>query len=268
MLNVRYLLYTLILLSFQNNFSQTIEINGVVESFVNVENIHIVNKNENEYAITNKLGEFNIKAKINDTLVFSSIQHFKKSVIVTNSIITLKTLKVVLIEKINNLDEVTVGKILSGNLLEDIKNTEGKAPINFYDVGIPGYTGKIATQSERRLSEASGFNPSLNGNSMGSGGSVSILPVINAITGRTKMLKNRVKLEEKEALIQHIKVKLSKDFLESNPLDEDLIMDFFYFCSDDENFLERCKNQTDFNILVFLKMKYEQYQANMKSSKD
>lgn len=266
MFNFKHVLYVLLLLSIKNMFSQTIEIQGKVESFVNVENIHIINKNGKDNAVTNKLGEFKIKAKLNDTLVFSSIQHFKKSVVIDKNIIISKVIKVTLKEKVNDLDQVVVGKVLSGNLYQDIKAVEGTPTINFYDVGIPGYTGKKATQSERKLAQAGEFKPEMLLGIVLGGGSLD--PIINGISGRTKMLKNRVKQDETEELLQTIKSRLSKDFLASNPLEEDLVADFFYFCSDDENFIKRCKNQTDFNILVFLRMKYKQYKININLSKD
>jgi len=181
--------------------------------------------------------------------------------------ILFKAVKVDLEKLITELDEVVVGKVLTGNLLLDINNTEGEPPINFYDVGIPGYTGKIATQSERRLSQASGFNPKAGGSLGGPGGSVSVTALINAISGRTKMLKKRVEIEEKEELMQSIKGRLSKDFFASNPLDEDLKMDFFYFCADDDHFIKYCKDQTDFKILIFLRQKYKQYLANLSETK-
>jgi len=232
---------------------------GKVTSKSDIENIHVINNTAQEFSVTDKNGEFKISVKLSDTIVFSSIQYKLKEVIVTRQMIENKAVLVKLDEQINVLDEVVVGKILTGNLLNDINNMDGDGPINFYDVGIPGYTGKIATQTERRLSEASGFKPSLGSSGFGLGGSVGFTPIINAITGRTKKLKNRVKLEEKTVLMERIKRKLSKDFFASNPLEEDLRMDFFYFCSDDVNFLESCKNASDFKVLLFLRMKYKQY---------
>lgn len=253
--------------SLQKMRAQSVEISGKVESKTDVENIHVINKTSKVFTITDKLGSFNITGKLQDTIVFSSIQHQPKEIVISKDIMFSKAIFVTLEEQINELDEVLVGKILSGDLLYDIKNTDGKPPINFYDVGIPGYTGRPATQSERRLSEASDFSPSLNGNSMGAGGAVSILPIINAITGRTKMLKARVDVEERQALMQSIMGRLAKDFFASNPISEDLRMDFFYFCADDENFLKACKNQTDFITFIFLKMKYNQYLENINSNK-
>lgn len=241
----------------QTVFSQSVEIHGNVESKLDVENINVINVTAQVFTITDSKGEFNIVVKLNDTLEFSSILHKPKSVIVDRDMILFKVVRVDLEEQINQLDEVVVGKILTGNLLSDIKNVEGDPPINFFDVGIPGYTGKLATQSERRLNEATT-----------GGGIVPLSPIINAITGRTKMLKERIKLEEKDELLHSIKTRLSKDFLMSNPLDDNLVADFFYFCADDENFIKYCKNQSDFNILIFLRMKYKQYLENLNGNKD
>ena len=245
-------------------FSQSVEIAGKVYSKIEVENIHVINKTAQFFAITNSKGEFRIPVNLNDVLVFSSIQHQPKTVVVDKSMILFKVIKITLDEQINELDEVLVGKVFTGNLLSDINNIEGKAPINFYDVGIPGYTGKPATQSERRLNEASNFSPTAGGSMGGIGGSVSATAILNAISGRTNMLKKRVDLEKREVLMQSIKGRMAKDFFASNPMEEHLKMDFFYFCADDENFIKYCKNETDFKILIFLRHKYKQYMEHLK----
>ncbi|CAH8283849.1 carboxypeptidase-like protein [Mariniflexile fucanivorans] len=251
----------------QSMLSQTVEISGKVDSKADIENIHVINKTAQVFTITNSNGEFKIKVSLHDSLSFSSVQHQPKTVVVDKNMILFKAVRITLNEKINELDEVVVGKVLTGNLLSDIRNIKGDAPINFYDVGISGYTGKPATQSERRLSEASSFSPQTGGSLGGVGGSVSPIAIINAISGRTKMLRARVRLEESETLMQSIKGRLAKDFFASNPMEEDLRMDFFYFCADDENFIKYCENQTDFKILTFLRMKYKQYLENIETEK-
>lgn len=266
MLKIRFIVFLLIGFYLQTSNSQSVKIQGKVESSLNVENINVINKTAQVFTISDVNGEFTIKAKLNDTLQFSSIQHKLKTIIVNETIIRLKGLSVNLEEQINELDEVLVGKVLTGNLLLDINTTEGQPPINFYDVGIPGYTGKIATQSERRLSEAGAFKPKMLLGVLSGG--LPLNPILNGISGRTKMLKNRVETEEKEALMQSIKGRLAKDFFMSNQLDNNLKSDFFYFCADDENFITYCKNQSDFKILIFLRMKYRQYQENLKISED
>lgn len=248
-------------------YAQHIEIDGVIESNSGVENIHVINKTAQFFTITDQYGAFTIHAKLNDTIVFSSIQHVLKEIVIDELTASTQKIIVVLEDYVNTLDEVIVGKVLTGDLFSDMKNINlDKKPINFMDVGIPGYTGKIATQSERRLSEASSFKPRFGGGVGGGGVGVGFTPIINAITGRTKMLKNRVKIEEKEALMRRIKARLKKDFLASNPLEEEYVMDFFYFCSDDVNFIKRCKNKSDFDVLIFLRFKYKQYLENRKAN--
>ncbi|MFI1771680.1 hypothetical protein [Thalassobellus citreus] len=260
------LLFLILIFSCYSINGQSIEIQGRVKSDTDVENVHVINKTAQVFTITSKDGDFDITAKLNDTLVFSSILYNPKEVVISKDIILNKAMLVLLDDKMNTLDEVLVGKVLTGNLLSDIKNVDGKRPINFYDVGIPGYTGRIKTQSERRLSEAGEFKPTMLLGLLGGG--LPLNPILNGISGRTKMLKNRVEIEEKESLMQRIKGRLSKDFFASNPLEEDSRLDFFYFCADDPNFIKYCKNQTDFKVLIFLRMKYRQYIDNKAENED
>lgn len=252
-----YLFFLFFLLLFQKVASQSVEISGKVSSKTDVENIHIINKTSKFFTVTNQTGNFNISGKLNDTIVFSSIQYKQKDVVITEEIILSKTIFVTLEEQINELDEVTVGKILTGDLNMDVNSIEGNPPINFYDVGIPGYTGKIATQSERRLHEATS-----------GGGFIPLNPILNAISGRTKMLKEQIRFEEKENLLHKIKTTLSKDFFIVYELDESLKTDFFYFCQEDPNFNLRCKNKSDIEIFEFLKEKWIEYKQNMSSNKN
>ena len=258
--------FLLVFFPFQTIFSQSIELSGKVASSTNVENIHIINKTQQLFTITDRDGLFTIIVRLHDTLAFSSIQHQSKNIIISKQMILDKVVYVKLEEQINELDEIIIGKVLTGNLISDINNTEGDPPINFFDVGIPGYQGKPATQSERRLHEAGEFKPKMLLGLLGGG--VPLNPILNGISGRTKMLKKRVEIETKETLMQSIKARLSKDFLVSNPLEDHLVGDFFYFCADDVNFLKHCENQTDFKVLIFLRMKYRQYIENLELSED
>tara|TARA_R110002049_G_scaffold274391_1_gene452314 strand:- start:2714 stop:3523 length:810 start_codon:yes stop_codon:yes gene_type:complete len=269
MLKVEYLIFLLLLLSFQAIISQSIEIQGYVQSDKNIENIHVINKTAKLFTVTNSQGEFTISARLSDSLMFTSVQHKTKNIIIDATIFSTKTVTVKLEELVNQLDEVTVGKILTGDLNSDINSTEGDPPINFYDVGIPGYTGKIATQNERRMNEAT-TGP--NGQKLKwyspLTGSIPINPILNAISGRTKMLKQQIKLEEKNNLLRQIKTSLSEDFFSIYKLDEMLRADFFYFCEEDPNFELRCKNKGDIEIFDFLKEKLIQYKKNLNTEKE
>lgn len=231
-------------------FSQTIDLFGKVQSESDVENVHVINKTAQRFTITNNQGEFQISVSLNDTLVFSSIQHKILSVLVDQGVVDNKTLVVYLEEQINQLDQVVVGKVLTGDIMSDVGNVEGE-PMTSKKAGIPSYQGKPKTQSERRLNEATT-----------GGGIVPLNPIINAITGRTKELKRRILLEEKETLMYSIKARLSEDLFSLEPLHKDYVMEYFYFVSEADDFLLRCKNKTDILILDYLLVKLKEYKSN------
>lgn len=240
-------------------FSQIVEINGVVIANSNMEGIHVINKTSKFYTTTNQKGEFTIKGKLNDTLVFSSVQYKLLSLKLNLEITNSKTLKVELVEHVNQLNEVFIGNPLYGNLEDDISNTKGKPDINFYDVGIPGYTGKPKTQNERQLIEADHGKYFV---FYGIGFVINTNKILNKISGRTDMLKYRVKLDKKDALMYSLKAKYSKDLFNDYQLDEEKQMDYFYFCSEDEKFIKKCSVYNDLLILEFLKDKLFEYKLN------
>lgn len=240
--------------------AQHIEISGYVSGEHDVENIHIINETAQKFTITNKQGYFKIPVQLNDVVRFSSIQYEVKTFKITQNILNAKTLDVILEHKLNTLKTVHIGRTLSGDLSKDIGQIEGKAPINFYDLGIPGYTGKKLTQSERRLEQAGTFKPSML-LSIPFGG-MPLDPLINSISGRTKMLKAHVQHEKQEFLLAKIRERLSESLFHDIPLEEHYRMDFFYFCEMDAHFYVKCHNVSDFEILAFLKEKLLQYKEN------
>lgn len=245
--------------------AQTTVLSGMTQSSESVEGIHVINKSRKQFTTTNAAGEFKINAMLSDTLVLSSLQHKLVSLIVSEENIATKSVIVKLETQINELDEVVVGKVLTGNLSSDILNSKAKPKINFYDVGIPGYKGKPKSQSERRLYEADN-GKSLAFNGLGFG--VNVNKILNAVSGRTKRLKQRVKVEADEELMYGIKARLGKDFFMTRPLDEELQMEFFYFCSEDQFFMQRCKNRSDIQIVQFLNQKMNEYIANRGGKED
>lgn len=258
MKEIRWFFFVFLLTIARMSQAQTVELNGkVIANNDEVEGIHVINKTEGKYNITNSNGEFRIPAKLNDSIIFVAIKYNYKAVVITSEIIKSKTLNVQLTELVNQLDEVVVGKVLTGNLLSDIENSDAKRDINFYDLGIPGYTGKPFTQSERRLHEATT-----------GGGIVPLNPILNYLSGRTKMLKNQIRLERLDECLDRIKSNLSETFFKYNDLDESLKTEFFFFCSEDEQFESICQNKNDIVTLEFLKVKLQSYKANLEIKKN
>ena len=243
-------------LTLQQTYSQTIELLGSVQSTTEVENIHVINKTAQKFTITNADGAFKISATLNDTLIFTSIQHKLTSVLVDADIIENKTLVVTLEEQLNELDQVVVGKILTGNMNSDVSNVEGEA-FTAKKAGVSSYEGPLKTQSERKFNEATT-----------GGGFIPLNPILNAISGRTKKLKNQIKLEEKDALIFTMKNNLSDDLFSENPLEEEYVMEYFYFASEQPDFLSRCKNKSSIEKLDYLIEKLQLFKQKQIRAKD
>ena len=232
--------------------AQTIDLKGQVSASSDLGSIHILNITAQEFTITNSKGEFFVPARLNDTILISSIQYIPQNIVITETILKLEYLSIQLEDRVNELDEVVVGKILTGDLLLDIGNSDAKRDINFYDVGIPGYTGKPKTQKERKLYEAD------------AGKSIIIAPlfiginihkILNKISGRTKKLKNAVKLEEQTNCMNNIKYEFSSLLFADQDIQEHLKVEFFYYVAEDPKFEALCKRDNDFETYEFLLQK-------------
>jgi len=204
-----------------------------------------------------------VSARLNDTIFISSIQYIPQNIVVTETILKLEYCSIKLEDRVNELDEVVVGTILTGDLPLDIENSKAKRGINFYDVGIPGYTGTLKTQKERRLYEAD------------AGRSIVIAPlfiainvhkILNKISGRTKKLKRAVKSEEQVNCMIRIKSKFSDMLFADYQIERQLQVEFFYYVAEDSKFEMLCKANNDLEIYEFLIQKlYLNYHENLES---
>lgn len=253
------ILYCLILFSCGVLHSQSVVLSGNVIAEDDVEGIHILNKSNNQNTVTNQRGAFEILAGISDTLEVSGIMYDPIKIIVSAKHINDKYIAVRLDKKINLLDEVIVGKILTGSLDSDISNTETET-LDLQKLGVPGYYGKQLTQAERRLADATGGkNFSVGGGMGGAGVGFNLNPFLNRISGRTKKLKNHVVLDNQRTYIEKLKSQYSDQLFENHNLTEGQKNEFFYYCSDNEEFNALIKQQNDALVLNFLLNKLESF---------
>jgi hypothetical protein len=200
-------------------FSQTTIKGKVVVKEQSAEGIHVLNLVSEKAVITNAKGEFFIEVNEDDLLVFSAVHldYWRRS-------ISEKDIKNGFIEV-----EITPKEVK----LEEVVVTE-YTKINAQDLGIINYKPKSYTPAERRLKTATDLDPTLGAGTM-MGGSISLDPLFNWISGRTKMLKSELEVERKEFL----RIKLdnwneNQFYINELKIPEEYVDGFKYFIVYDE----------------------------------
>ncbi|WP_180268620.1 hypothetical protein [Maribacter sp. 6B07] len=213
---------------------------------------HVLNLTSQRATITDENGFFTVAVQLLDTLEFSAIQYKKKIVVVNTAILESKFISVGLEEALTELDEVTVTPYnLSGNLLKDLPTLELDPIVTASTLGLPNAYVKIPTKAERELSAATA-NPIM-----------SFDPLINAITGRTKMLKKRVERNKLYDRTERV-----RKFYEDSVYQEQLLIpidkidDFLYYCEVDPRFQQIVDNHNEMEIWEYLRQKSILYRKN------
>lgn len=87
-----------------------------------IENITIYNSSSNTGTVTDENGKFTIAVALKDIIEVRALEYQDFDIEINQAIIDSKTISIFLIEEINELEEVVIGKkALSGNLKTDIE---------------------------------------------------------------------------------------------------------------------------------------------------
>ena len=229
---------------------RTKELRGQVVSLGgDVVGVVVQNTASQRAVITDIGGYFAIDAKLNDTLVFSAVQYRRKILPVTQVLLNTSFFTVSLEEFVNELDEVVVKPYnLTGDLDKDLENLTLEKDVSAEALNLPNADVKIITQSERKLQEASSGMYSISRPL-----AVGLNPIINAITGRSKMLKNRVKVDKKYARTQRVQeFYVDSLFLTVLKIPIEKIDDFMYFCEVDAAFQSAVDSKDKLKIWDFM----------------
>lgn len=228
-MKIRCCLLLLSVFSFAEIFAQTTTLQGKITNQGEIEGIHILNNRSRSNSVTDAFGNFSIRAKVQDTLVFSSVQYLPKKIEVTKSIVEREIVVVTLDTLVNQLDEVFLGSRLTGDLANDIKNIKVNEKIDFYTLGIPGFQG----EPEEKIVPAYTFYAPT---------SLNIEALYNHLSGYYTVLRTKRKWEAENTTVARILFEYDEDFiLESFKIPKDRIYDFMLFC------LETSSLQTNFN---------------------
>ena len=180
---------------------EAIQLTGkITNDSIDHEYLHVLNLTLQKGTITNEKGVFRIPVREQDTLYISAVQFKPKEVVITSEIIAKNFLELELETNVTELEDVNISDIdLSGRLGDDMNIPKVEKPFNPADAGLPVYTGPIITQEERKLYTATHSG----------GGIIPVNAVINAISGRTKMLKNQVRISNMEIRVQKARNRVS-----------------------------------------------------------
>lgn len=184
--------------------------------------INITNISNKSNTISTNGGYFKIKAKVNDTIMFSAIHLVAKKHIVTKKDFGEDLLFIKLEIYTKHIKEIM---ITSHN------------DINAESLGLVPKGQKQYTPAERRLKTAGDFDGQFGLNTV-----VGIDPLINAITGRTKQLKAELEVERKEFLQKKIITNFDYDFIMNHlHIPEDYVEGFIFYIVEDKQIVDAAK---------------------------
>lgn len=164
-------------------------------------------------------GTFSIEVKIDDLLVFQSesLEYYRKSIDeddFKNGYINIEMIK-----KPIQLEEIKIFNY---------------SRINAVSMGILSKPAKSYTPAERKLKTATSFDPQFNIGTM-AGFGLSLDPIFNAISGRTKMLKRFVAVEKVQLRIKRLENWFSNEYFINNlQIKETNLKSFVFYAAEDQ----------------------------------
>lgn len=204
----------------------------------NLEGIYVINLKTEKVAVTEKSGYFSIPAVVGDTLMFSAVQ--------------FKGIRIVLTQKHFENDFLFVKMEPIMNQLKEVIVKRGCDNINAVALGIIPKGQKSYTVAERKLYTATNLNASASVSGM-AGGSISADPLLNFLSGRTRMLKKQLEVEKKESYLKQLdKLFDIEHFVNKLKIPLEYVKGFEYFVVENTKFTKilDSKNRTTIEFLL------------------
>jgi len=201
----------LVLLAMQVYAQETIILKGkILNDTIEKVSLNVVNISLRKGAITDATGEFAIAARKNDTIHISAVQYESRQFVVSETMFNRERISLYLAPKITELDEVRISNIeLTGDINKDVKTTKLAPNISARTLGLPENRHATYTPEQRRLYAAT---------------SSPLASLINAISGRTAMLKKHLEVSILQAKVYRTKDKFSGDlYMKELKIPADLI---------------------------------------------
>lgn len=224
---------------------------AVIYRNVKVTGVNVVNNTTSKGAITNNKGEFEIRVKKDDILIFSSVQYTIREIVITDKIINNNRLVVEVKEKIEALDEV----VISPENKEKFLDFQEKQIAKYKD-----YQFAKDRYSEVK-NEALGQTNFQGANILGLVGMLA-----NAIFKKKKNKKEKAKPIYERTSFNEIRYRYKDEFFTKNlGIPEDQISSFLYYCDDqlpsEDIFLEK----NEFLMIDFMVKQSKEYLKSIKT---
>lgn len=252
-MNKYFLLLLLFMASLNVLGQESIMLEGqVLNDTIDKANLNIVNLTMRRGTITASNGQFTIEARVNDTINISAVQYESRQFVVNETMYKRGKITLYLIPKITELDQVNISNVdLTGDIYKDVSSTTYERKITPSELGIPENTAPPRTVEERRYYTA-----------VTSGGGIPLDGLINAITGRLKMLKRHIEVSRFEKLVQDSRYTFSDSlYMKELNIDKEYIEDFVYYTFEDPEAKELVDSKNALGLLEFMMKKSEDYKA-------
>lgn len=236
-------------------FTSTLSAQQLVKGTITNENegegIHILNMQSRISTITNAFGNFEIPARVNDTLLVSSIQFVPEILPVTQSMLDQGAIVITLTAQVNQLDEVVLGHSLTGDIARDSRAIPTEKPLNFDDVGIPGFLGE---PQEKIVPAYTLYAPT----------ALNIEALYNHLSGYYKNLRTRRKWEAENKLVARIINAYGTQFFEeAYGIPENRLYDFILFCMETTPLQADFRNENFAGVLEAFKNNGAEYASRL-----
>ncbi len=231
-----------------NLFSQEVHLEGKIGTTedIDIEGINIYNLTTSKGTVTNAEGEFRMLVSLNDSLSISAVHIQDKKIVIGNDQIKTKKIIINLSEKMNELSTVTIHRPLTGYIGSDANIIPVQAVLTATSIGLPNADLPQLSKTRRQLYAANS-------------GPVDML--INALSGRTKMIKKRLELEKIHVLTLALLDKFPETyFTDALKIDKLQVYSFIFFCEDDPDYKIVMK-QNSMEIIEFLEKKSVEYRG-------
>lgn len=221
--------------------------------------INILNLTTGMGTTNDDAGAFEVAVRVQDTLLFSSVQYESREIIITEELLKKAFLSVYLVEKMNELGEVNISNIgLSGNLMQDLENIE---IVDQGDFGFALPKKPRLTSIERKLETSSGIQKDKKGQEAALV-TVSLDGILNRLNGRIEMLQKAKENEEQSKLVdQGIEAVPLSYFVEDLKIPEEQILNFVHYCAENPNFPKLLPDSKRFELMDYYRKKAEEFIA-------